>query len=211
MPFCNTHVKGAVGHGTHHGVHRTTCWHGGSYAHNLVILFCQFKKRIAKYILKARRLSRACFLNAFAVFRVEKTRCVPNGGVLLCLLKTFTFHRVQVQQLGTLHILNLLEDAHQLNDVVSVCRTYVADVHTLKDVLLVRKQRLYGIVEAQDGASAVFIEPSPLCHLSRQLKAQAVVEVARLQLHQVVGHSPHGTVNTHIVVVEDDEHVVRRV
>ena len=136
---------------------------------------------------------------------------MPHGRILLRLLKTLTLHGVEVEQLRPLHILDFAKYAHQFYYIMPIRRTNVADVHTLKHILLICQQRLYRIVEAQDGASAVFIEPSPLCHLSRQLKAQAVVEVARLQLHQVGSHAPDSAVDAHIVVVENDEHVVGRV
>ena len=70
--------------------------------------------------------------------------------MLLGRLETFALRRVQVEQLRTLHVFYLAQNAHQLADVVTVVGTEVADVHAFEDVLLVREGRLQGIVHTDD-------------------------------------------------------------
>ena len=136
---------------------------------------------------------------------------MPDGGVFLRLLKSLTLDGVQVKQLRTFHVLNFVQYAHQIYYVMSINRTDVADVHTLKYILLIGEKRFNGVVESKDGATVVFVHPPPLRHLACKLVSESVVKVACLKLHQVVGHTSYRTVYAHVVVIQNDEHIVGRV
>ena len=67
---------------------------------------------------------------------------------------------VQVQQLGTFHILDLSHNTHQLLDIMSVEGAEIADIHAVKDILLVSNGTLDGIRQALDAVLAVIIHQS---------------------------------------------------
>ena len=87
----------------------------------------------------------------------------------------------------------------------------IADVHTLKDILLSAQQGFERVIEAQDAPFAFLVEQSPSRHLLAQSQSQAVVGASRVEVAQIFLHAAHGRVDAHVVVVENDEHVVGRV
>ena len=79
-------------------------------------------------------------MQAFACFRVIASRGMVECGVLLGGLKSLALDGVYVQQLRSLHVLDLRQCVDQLNHVVAVAWPEVSDVHALKDVLLIGEQ-----------------------------------------------------------------------
>ena len=75
---------------------------------------------------------------------------------------------------------------------------------------LAADERLQRVVEADEALAPFVVEPSPVEQFLRCGKAQPVVEAAGVELMDVVVHSSHAPVDAHIVVVQDDEDVVRR-
>lgn len=59
---------------------------------------------------------------------------MPNGGSLFGWLVSLSLYSVYVQELRSLHVLQVSQYAHQFRDVVAVDGTEVAYVHALKDV-----------------------------------------------------------------------------
>ena len=96
--------------------------------------------------------------DAFARLRVELAWGVPCGDVALGGRIAVTFLRMQMQQLRSFHVLQLLENTHQLLDVVSVERPEVADVHAVEDVLLMGDGALDGIRETLQSVLAVIVQ-----------------------------------------------------
>ncbi len=132
-----------------------------------------------------------------------------DDRVLLSSLKAFALNGVDVQELGAVHVLYLPKRIYKFNDVVPVNRAEVADVQAFEDVLLVVEQRLNGVVEAQYLLSSVFAEQSQSYKLLRKAVTHFVVDVGSVELVQVLFHAAYTAVYAHIVVVEDDEQVVR--
>ena len=57
---------------------------------------------------------------------------------------------MQVQEFGTVHIFDFAQNAYQFDDIVSVRRSKIADVHAFENILLIGQQRFHRIVEAQN-------------------------------------------------------------
>lgn len=117
---------------------------------------------------------------------------------------------MQVQQLGTRHIFQLPEDAHDFLYVMPVEGAEIAYVHALKNVLLPADDRFQSVVQAQDDVSAVVVENSLAMQPATGLKSPFIVSLVGIQLQQVFLHSSHGAVYAHIVVIEDNEQIVGR-
>ena len=133
---------------------------------------------------------------------------MEDNGVLLGSLEAFTLDGMYVQQLRSLHVLNLTQGSHQLHYVVSVAGTEIADVHTIEDILLIGEQHLQGVVKADNLLTTTLVQDAPFEQVLRCPESEIVVELAGMQLVQVMFHTAHAVVDTHIVVVQDDEQVV---
>ena len=136
---------------------------------------------------------------------------MPDGGFFFGWLIAFALCGLDVEQLRPFHVLYFLQHTHQLLDVVAIHGSEIADVHTLKNVLLTGDEGFHGIVETQDALSAVFVDNAPLLQCARCTEAQAVVGTAGVEIKQVLFHAAHTLVDAHVVIVEDNEHIVRLV
>ena len=134
---------------------------------------------------------------------------MPDGSTLLGWFVTLALGGMQVEQLRTFHFLELLQQSYYFLDVMTVERTEVSDVHSLKDVLLMAQCRFQCIVQADDALLAVVVEVALGVEPLRSLETKLVVSFIGVEVQKILLHASHGTVDTHIVVVEDDEHVVR--
>ena len=210
MTFGDTHVKDTVRHLLHHDVHRATRRHGGSHTNNLGIAPCQLQQRMAKDFLKLWRLVARVGYDTLARFRIEAAGSMPNGGRLLGRLVTFAFDRVEMQQLGAPHILELAHDPHHFLDVVSVKGSEVADVHAFKDILLMADSTLQGIVEPDDAFPPVVVEIALGVEPLRCFEAQTVVSFVGVEVEQIFLHAANSMVDAHIVVVENNQQIIGR-
>ena len=145
MPFGDTHVEGSFGHSLHHDIHRTTCRHGRSHSYDLRILACQLQEGLSEDILEFRWQVTVVRLDTFSCCCIKASGCMPDGIFSLCRLVAMALLSMQMQQLRTFHLFQLLEHPDQLHDVMPVERTEVTDVHALKDILLMTDSRLHGI------------------------------------------------------------------
>jgi hypothetical protein len=182
MPLGNAHVEASVGHGLHHDVHRAAGGHGRCYPYNLGVLLSQFEERMAEDILELGRHPCGVIQDTLSGGGVELTRSVPDGGRLLGRFVALALHRVQMQQLGALHVLELPEQAHHLLDVVPVEGSEVADVHTLEDVLLMADGTLDGVVEPDDALATVVVEVALGMQPLRGLEAYLVVSLVGIEV-----------------------------
>ena len=114
-----------------------------------------------------------------------------------------------MQQFGAFHVLQLSQDAHDFSHVVSIKRSEVPDVHAFEDVLLVADGRLDGVVEPQDTFLSVLTKVAAMMEPLRSLEPQLVVSGIRIEGQEIFFHATHCVVDAHVVVVEDDEKVVR--
>ena len=204
----DAHVESAVGHGLHHDVHRAARRHGWRNTHDARIQPCQFEERLAKHTLELWRLSAGVALLQLSCLGVELPWGVPHRRVVLGGRIAVSLLRMQVQQLGASHVLNLSEDAHQLHHVVAVERPKVADVHAIENILLMRDGALQSVAQSDESLAAVVLQQAVPLHPSCRLEAQFVVGLVGAQPQEILLHAAHGAVDGHVVVVEDDEHVV---
>ena len=83
---------------------------------------------------------------------------MPDGGTLLGRFITLALGGMEMQELRSLHVLELHENPYYLLHVMTIERSEISDVHSLEDVLLMAECRLQCIVEPYDALLAVFIE-----------------------------------------------------
>ena len=211
MTFGNAHVKHTLRHRVHHDVHRTARRHRWRHTHNLLVLLCQLQERLAKHLLKLRRTRCAVItLDALTRVRIELAWRMPDGRILLSRCIAITLRRMDVEQLRTLHFLDHLQDSHQLYHIVSLGRTEVTDVHSLEDILLTRQDRLQAVIETNQFPTTFLVQDAPAKQLLRQLISDVIISSVGGQLQEILPHATHTTVNRHIVIVQHNQHVVRR-
>ena len=210
VPLGYAHVERPVRHRLHHDVHGASCGHGGRHPHYARIVLGKAQERLPEHVLIARRAPCGHGVEPLSRLGVELPRRVPYGGFLLGRLISLAFGGVEMQQFWTLHVFQLAQQAHHLRHVVPVERTEVAYVHSLEDVLLVAQRRLQRVVEPYDAFSPVVVEIALGVQPARHSVSQSVVCGVGVEVEQILLHSPHGAVNGHVVVVEDDEQVVWR-
>ena len=209
MSLGDTHIKGAARHRLHHDVHGASCRHGWCHTYYLRVLLGKLQEGFAKYILVFRRFVAGVSYETFARFRIEFTWCMPDGSTLLGWFVTLSLGGMQMQQLRTFHFLELLQQSYHLLDIMTVERTEVSDIHSLENVLLMAQCRFQRIVQADDALLAVVVEIALGVEPLRCLEAELVVGFVGVEVQEILLHASHGSVDAHIIVVQDDEHVVR--
>ena len=95
----------------------------------------RFGEALGNYILMAVGL--ACFVDALARLGVVATRSVPGGLILLGRLIALALDGHHVEQFRAFDLLERLQRADQLGQVVSVDGTEVAEIQTLEEVAVV--------------------------------------------------------------------------
>ena len=93
---------------------------------------------------------------------------------------------------------------------MTVGRSEIADVESFEDVLLMAEGRLHGITQTDESLSATLLEHTFLLQPACRTEAQAVVRLVGIQVQQILLHAADGTVDRHIVVVENNQEVVGR-
>ena len=208
MTFGNADIEHTVGHLRHRDVHRAACGHGWRNAYNLIIGLGQFQKGVSEDILILRWLVLVVAFNQFARVGIELAWGVPYRLVVFCWGITVAFLRMQVEQLGTFHVFELLQDTHQFLHVVTIEGTEVTYVHALEDVLLLGNGTLQGIRQTNDAFLTTFGKKPLRCQPSRGLETYGIIGLVGTQSYQVFLHAAHGAVDRHIIVVQDDEQVI---
>ena len=115
-----------------------------------------------------------------------------------------------MQDFRSLQVLDVAEHARQVFHVVPVYRPEVADVHTLEDILLAGGDALQAVAEAYQGFPPFLVEDAHAEEQARRLEPQLVIAVRRREVEEILLHSAHAPVYGHVVIVEDDEQIVRR-
>ena len=209
MAFGYSHIEGAGRHLVHQYGERATTGHGWGNTHDAVVLARQFQQRLAKHILKLWWLRFGGFtLQPLACLGIKLAWSMPDRRALLGRLIAFALLGVKMEELRPLHILDLSEDTHQFRYVVAVVRTKIADVHPLKHILLMGQRTLQGIVQSDNAFPSVVVQVATLVQPLASFEAETVVGLVRVQIEQVFLHTAHRPVDTHVVVVEDNEQVV---
>ena len=91
---------------------------------------------------------------------------------------------------------------------MSVEGTKVADVHTVEDVPLLGNGTLDGIRKALDALLAVVVHHALAVQPTGGAELDGVIRLVGVQSQQILFHATYGTVNRHVVVVEDNQQVV---
>ena len=208
MALGNTDIEGTFGHFLHHDVQGAARRHGGCDSDDFIVLAGQFHYCMSEYILKAWRQSVGVAFQSFAGLFVEFSRGMPFGGRFFGGFKSFALYGVQMEQLGPLHVLDALQHFYQLDDIMSVPRTEIADIHAFENILLVADERFDGVIEADDAFFAVVVQPSPAVELLRYFKAHPVIPGTRVQLQQIMLHATDTPVDAHVIVVQNNEQIV---
>ena len=68
--------------------------------------------------------------------------------------------------------------------------------------------RLQGIVQAQQPLATLVIQQSLGVQPLRRLETKPVVSLVCIEVQQVLFHASHGSVDGHVIVVEDDQQVI---
>ena len=113
-----------------------------------------------------------------------------------------------MQDFGAFQVLDVPQYARQVLYVMSVDGTEVANVHSLENVLLLGSHRFQAVGEADKRLAPFFVEDAHLEEQTFQFEAQLVVAVAGVEVEEVLLHATYAAVDGHVIVVEDDEHVV---
>ena len=165
---------------------------------------------MTKHILVFLRFRWILVNNALTSLRVKLAWGVPSGHILLCWRIAMTFLGVQVQQFRPLHILDLPEYSHQFLDIMSVEGTKIADVHAFKHVLLVCNSALKSIGKTLQTVFPGIVHQALSIQPIVGLELDSVVGLIGTQIQQILLHSAYTTVYRHVIVVEDNQQVVRR-
>ena len=115
---------------------------------------------------------------------------------------------MQVQNLGSLHVFDVLQHTCQILNIVPVYGAEVADVHSFEDVLLLGGYRLQAVAKSDEGLAAFFVQNPHFEQKARCLEPQLVIAVGSSQVEQILLHASHAAVDGHIVVVQDDKQIV---
>ena len=95
MTLGDAYIEAALGHLTHHYVHRAARGHGGGDTHDALILACKVEERLTKDILIA--VGGVCRLGALTCFKVKTPWGVPYRGVCLGRSVTLALYGLDMQ------------------------------------------------------------------------------------------------------------------
>ena len=109
---------------------------------------------------------------------------------------------MKMQELWPFHVFDPPQHVDQIDNVVAIEGAKVADVHSLKEVLLMGDGALQGIVETDEAIAAGVVEIAFLSHPRRQFEAYAVVCVVSVEVDKIFFHAAYSAVYGHVVVVE---------
>ena len=107
-----------------------------------------------------------------------------------------------------LEILQLGEDAHEFFYIMPVKWAEIADIKTLKQVLLIGEQSLKAIAESEYQAAALLIDDFMAQAEAIYLKFEVVISARGVEMRHIFTYCSHVLVDSHIVVVEQDNEVV---
>ena len=114
-----------------------------------------------------------------------------------------------MEELRAFHLLQLSQDTHQFDNVMSVEGSEVSDIQSFKDILLMTDSRFQGIAQTDDSFAAVILEIAFGMEPSRQSESQGIISLIGVEFEQILLHASHTAVDTHIVIIEYDKHVIR--
>ena len=209
MPLGDAHVERALGEGLHQEGHGAARGHGGGHPHDALVFLRQLHQGMPEHVLIELGLVQLMDHDALARLLVEPSRRVPLRGRLLGGLEALSLLGLDVQELRALQVLDIVQHLDEIVDVVPVHGAEVTDAEALEQVVLAREQGLQAIVEAQDVLAPVVVDQVHLPQAPIDVVAHLVVGLARGDIHQVLAQAAHAMVDGHIIVVQDNQQVVR--
>src|SRR3712207_8905111 len=80
---------------------------------------------------------------------------MPNRGLRFRRFVAFTLDSMQMKELRSLHVFELIEHPNDVSYIVTVEWSEVADVHSLEDILLMTERTLQSVVETDNPFASV--------------------------------------------------------
>ena len=116
---------------------------------------------MSENILKPQRSLAVVACEPLAGGRIKLARSVPNCRFFLRRSEALALCRVQMQQFRPAHIFQLPKHTYNLTHIVPVERSEIADIHSLKDILLMTDGRLDGVIQPQDSFLPTLAQIAP--------------------------------------------------
>ena len=107
---------------------------------------------------------------------------MPQSSCFFSWFKALSFTSVYVQQFRALHVLYFFQNLCQGSDIVSIHRTEITDIQSLKDVLLLHQHGLQAVVETYQALTPFIVQDSPAIKFSRQGISQTVISLGGMQI-----------------------------
>ena len=201
MSFGDPDVETALRHRTQQQVHRTARRHRGRNPHHAPVEPRQVDERLSEDILiTVAAVGRG---DPLAGLGIEPTGRMPLALVMLGGRITLALDRHHVQQLRTVDLFQRTEHRDQRPHVVTVHRPEITEVETLEEIALLQQAVLDRIsrAAAERQQRRHVGEPAPQPVLER------IVPLRRGDVQQVAFQGAGSLVDSHVVVVENDQHV----
>ena len=214
MLLGNAHIERPRRHLLHHDVERATRRHSGRDTHDAVVLLSQFHNGVAKHILIFQRLAVRIILYLHTRLGVEQSRRMIGDRILLGGAHPLALLGNNMQQLGTLNLLQLCQHLHQLVQIVAVDGTEIAEAQRLEQIGGTQCRRLGhkcgALQEIERFCSALTGIQLVAAQLHPHLLFQLVVFGRCRDAGQVAAQSAHCLVDADTVVVQHHQHVGTR-
>ena len=208
MFFGNTHVNHAVRKFLGHNIHTATRGHGSRNADNAIVFLRKFKERIAEHM--GQRRVRATRRKRQSAFGVERSNAVPLGRVLYRSIQAASLFGQDMHQARTRLFLDALQQHNQFVNVMTVDRAKVTNTQVFKETTRLH-HRLRGIFCLQEQVAETASQNArQALHQAVQVRTHLVVDRVRNHAVQVLAEVTHVRRNAHLVVVQDDGHVLLR-
>ena len=208
MLFSNTHVNHAIREFLRNDIHATARGHRSGDTNNAVILLREFQKRLSEHVRK--RGIRAPWRKRQTAFGVERSNAVPLGRVLHGSIKAASLLGQDMHQARTRLFLDALQQHNELVDVMAIDRAKVTDAQIFKETARLH-YRLRRIFRLQEQVTETRSENTrQALHQAVQVRTHLVVDRVRNHAVQVLAEVAHVRGDAHLVVVQDDGHVLLR-
>ena len=209
MTLCNPHIKRPFGKPLHQKRHRASRRHGRRHTHHALVALGKFHQRMSKHILIQLRPVQVRAHHPLPRLLVKPPRRMPLRSRFLRRPEPFPLQRLHMKQLRTLHLLYIIQLPHKVQHIVPVHRPEITDIKTLKQIMLLRDQRLQTVIKPQDALPPVLRNQVHLAHHPVQIIPHLVIRLARCYINQVTANPPHIMVNSHIIIIQNNQQVIR--
>ena len=200
MLFGDRHIVVAVGEALRVLDQTRAFAHRGRDADDVRIALGHVAQPLAED-LRIRRAG-AGFLENLAARRVERAGAMPFDRIRFRRRIAFALARHDMQELGAMQLLYVVEGGDQRFDIVAIHRSDVIETH-----LFEQRAWQYHALQMLLGAAREFPDRGHLAQHLLPAFAQMRVHAARQGARQVIGECADVFRNRHVVVVQDDQQV----